>query len=67
MAVPICDKSARMVAEALMTHAFYRLGMCRQLVSDLDPEFQNEFVEELCRMLHVKQLRTTSYRPSANG
>jgi Integrase zinc binding domain len=42
IAVPIRDKSARTVAETLMNHVFGLWGMCRQLVSDLGPEFPNE-------------------------
>ena len=67
IAVPIRDKSARTVAEALMNHVFGIWGMSRQLVSDLGPEFQNDILKQLCSLLHVHQLRTTSYRPNANG
>ena len=45
----------------------YHRTICRQLVSDLGPEFQNEILHHLCQMLHVTQLRTTSYRPNCNG
>lgn len=46
---------------------FLSLGHNRQLVSDLGPEFQNDIIKQLCRMLHVMQLTKTSYLPNAYG
>lgn len=36
-------------------------------MSDLGPEFQNSILQTLCKLLQVRQLRTTSYRPNSNG
>jgi hypothetical protein len=60
IAVPLRDKTAIGVAEALMSNVFCTVGLSRQLVSDLGREFQNEVLQHLCRMLHVTQLKTTS-------
>ena len=67
IAVPLRDKSAVTVAEALFRHVFCVVGLSRQMISDLGPEFQNDIFRHLCRLLHVNQLRTTSYRPNCNG
>jgi transposase InsO family protein len=67
IAVPLRDKTAQSVANALVSHVFCRIGLCRQIISDLGPEFQNELFRHLCQLLHVQQLRTTSYRPNCNG
>ena len=67
IAVPLRDKSAISVAEALMANVFCNIGLCRQIVSDLGREFQNEIIQQLCQLLHINQLRTTSYRPNTNG
>ena len=67
IATPLPDKSAITVAEALVKEVFCKLGCSRQLVSDLGTEFQNEVIQQLCHMLEINQLRTTSYRPATNG
>ena len=67
IATPIPDKSANTVAAALVKEVFCKLGCSRQLVSDLGKEFQNEVMQQLCQMLDITQLRTTSYRPCTNG
>jgi hypothetical protein len=67
IAIPLRDKTATSIADALVTHVFCRIGLCRQLITDLGPEFQNEIFSHLCSLLHVRQLRTTSYRPNCNG
>jgi transposase InsO family protein len=67
IAVPLRDKTAVSVAKALVSNVFCRIGLCRQIISDLGSEFQNELFKHLCQLLHVQQLRTTSYRPNCNG
>ena len=66
-AVPLPDKSAITVADALVKEVFCKIGCSRQLVSDLGKEFQNSLMQHLCQMLDITQLRTTSYRPCTNG
>ena len=57
-AVPIADKSAISVARALVERIFCRYGTCLKLKTDLGREFMNEFLTEICRMLHI------SHKPS---
>jgi Integrase zinc binding domain/Integrase core domain len=59
-AVPLKEKTAKVVARALMENVFCKLGMARQIVSDLGPEFQNSILRSLCAQLQVNKLRTTS-------
>lgn len=67
IAVPIRDKTATTVADALIQNVFCRIGLCRQILSDLGPEFQNDVIRSVCQQLNIRQLRTTSYRPNCNG
>ena len=60
VAVPIRDKTAVTVAEALFRHVLCVLGLCRQIISDLGPEFKNDLFQPLCKLLHVTQLKITS-------
>jgi hypothetical protein len=69
IATPLRDKTAESVAEALVNQVFCKIGLCRQLCTDLGREFQNKMISHICRLLHVTQLqlRTTAYWPRCNG
>lgn len=67
IAVPLKDKSALTVADALVQNVFCRIGLFRQILSDLGPEFQNDVIRSVCRQLKVRQLKTASYRHNCNG
>ena len=67
VAVPLRNKSAVIVANALVEHVFLPLGSYRSMVSDQGREFCNEVLEEVTRLLGIEKLRTTAYRASANG
>jgi hypothetical protein len=67
IAIPLRDKTATSITDTLVTHVFCRIELCRQLITDLGPEFQNEIFRHLCSLLLVRQLRTTSYRPNCDG
>src|SRR5215831_16563781 len=66
-AIPIKDKEAATVAEAIFTHWVCRFGAPQALLSDLGTEFQNAILSDLCKMLGVHRLRTTAYKASTNG
>src|SRR5215470_13727905 len=66
-AVPIRDKEATTVADAIYTHWVCRLGAPQALLSDLGTEFQNAVLTDLCKLIGVQRLRTTAYKASTNG
>ena len=67
VAVPIRDKSALSVARVLVSDVFRKFGLFQSLQTDNGREFQNEILQHMCRLLHIDQLRITSYRPYSNG
>lgn len=67
IATPLPDKSAESVADALVHQVFCKFGFCRQICTNLGREFQNKIFTHICRLLHITQLRTTSYRLNCNG
>jgi transposase InsO family protein len=67
VAVPLRNKSAVTVANALVEHVFLPHGAHRSIVSDQGREFCNEVLDEVTRLLGVEKLRTSAYRASANG
>jgi len=64
VAVPIRDKSAKTVANALFRRVFCTFGTCREIISDLGTEFNNCLLSELCELFGIRKLRITGYRPS---
>lgn len=67
VAVPLRNKEAKTVANALVEKVFLPFGSYRSLVSDQGGEFCCAVLESITRLLGIDKLRTTSYRPSANG
>jgi hypothetical protein len=67
VAVPIKQKSAVVIATTLVEHLFLPFGTWRTIISDQGKEFCNEVLDKVASLLKVQKLRTTSYRPSANG
>jgi transposase InsO family protein len=67
IAVPLRDKTARAVADALFKHVFCKFGTCQEILSDQGTEFNNSMMEQMCELFGIRKLRTTGYRASANG
>jgi len=65
--LPLRNKEASTVAKALIEHVFLKYGLCHTLLTDLGKEFQCELLDELTNVLGVTKLRTSGYRPQANG
>ena len=67
VAIPTTDRSATTVARALFDNVFLKLGFPSTLLSDRGGEFLNAVLCEVSRLLSIKQVFTSSYRPRANG
>lgn len=67
VAAPLKNKTAVTVASALVERVFLPFGCYRALVSDQGTEFCNDVLNETTRLMGINKLRTTAYRPSANG
>jgi transposase InsO family protein len=64
--VPIKDKTALSVRDALLTHVLARFGSMAELVSDQGKEFAGEFAELLADCL-IDHRQTSRNHPQANG
>jgi len=58
-AYPVRVHTAPIVAKVLLDNFFSRYGMPR--------EFESELFKELCAAMEIEKIRTSSYKPSANG
>ena len=65
--VPLKDKSALTVANALLKHVYLIYGAVELQVHENGPEFVNAHLRHLSRMMEIQDLRSTPYRPVANS
>ena len=66
-AVALPNQEAETMAMAAVNEFFARFGFPLQLVTDQGANFQSKLFTEICKLLQIHKLRTTAYRPSANG
>jgi len=55
------------VAKYLVERVFLVYGVPTQLLSDRGAEFEGSVMSEVCRLMEIDKIRTTSYKPSTNG
>jgi len=67
LAFPVRNHEALTVAKYLVERVFLTYGVPLQLFSDRGAEFEGSIFKEMCEMLGVDKIRTTSYKPSTNG
>jgi transposase InsO family protein len=65
--VPLKNHFAKTVASALLKYVFCRFGLCREILSDQGTEFNSKLLLSLLSMFGIRKIRTTAYRPQANG
>jgi len=64
---PVRAHDATTVAKYLVERVFWTYGVPLQLLSDRGAEFEGSIFREVCAILGVDKIRTTSYKPSTNG
>ena len=55
------------VSEVLYTHWITKFGAPMQLLSDRGAEFESQLMADLCRLMGIEKLRSTSYEPRTCG
>ena len=65
-AIPLKGIEAERVAEALV-YVFSMMGIPKEILSDMGTQFTSNIMEEVSRLLSIKQLVTTPYHPACNG
>ena len=55
------------VAIKLVFEFVCRFGLPYEIHSDQGRNFKSDLFQEICRLLNIKNTRTTSYRPCSNG
>jgi hypothetical protein len=67
VAVPLRNKTAWSVANALVTKVYLVFGCSETQINDQGREFENEVMENAAKLLDIKRCRTSAYRPQGNG
>lgn len=65
--LPLRNKEALTVARKLVEEVFCRYGTPLELLSDRGGEVDGQVMNELCQLLHIDKLRTSSYHPACNA
>ena len=65
--VPLKNQEAETTARAAVNEFFSRFGNPSALVSDQGSNFESTLFKEMCKLLQIHKMRTSGYRPSANG
>ena len=61
------DQTAKTAAKLLYGGYISILRAPARLLSDRDANFTSSVIEEMCKILSIKQLQTMSYHPVTNG
>jgi len=64
---PIRNKEALTVAKVLVEKVFCRLGTPLSILSDRGGEVDGQIMHEVCQLLHIDKLHTSSYHPACNA
>ena len=60
------DRKAKIACKSVLDN-FLTFGIPLKLYSDQDPAYESELFQLLMKELGLKKLRTSGYRPQANG
>lgn len=63
----IKDQQASTLANKIVYEFLSWYGMCMDIHSDMGSNYQSKLFGEVCRLLEIKQTRTSGYRPMSNG
>jgi hypothetical protein len=67
LAVPIRQQDAVTVAKALVEEIILKFGIPQTILTDQGSNFMSEVFGNVCKLLKVKRIKCTAYRPQTNG
>ena len=66
-AIPIPQQDAETVARAFVLNIVLKFGAPAQLLTDQGSNFLSDLFKNMCRLLRIKKVQTTPFRPESNG
>ncbi|KAG5873048.1 hypothetical protein JTB14_010531 [Gonioctena quinquepunctata] len=65
--IPLPDQKADTIARAFVEQIIVRHGTPRKLLTDQGANFTSTLFKEVCKLLNIKKIQTSSYAPTSNG
>jgi hypothetical protein len=66
-AIPIPQQDADTVAREFVLNIILKMGTPKHLLTDQGANFLSELFKNTCKLLKIKKLQTTAFRPESNG
>jgi transposase InsO family protein len=66
-AIPIPQQDAETVARELVLNIILKIGTPKQILTDQGTNFLSDLFKNVCKLLRIKKLQTTAFRPESNG
>ena len=66
-AIPLPNQTAETIAQVFVEKVICRFGCPKVLLSDRGANFLSSLMMEVCRLMNVRKINTTSYRPQTDG
>ena len=61
------DQTAQTVVDCLVTEWICRYGVPSEILPDKGRNFESTLFQEMCRLLDIKKVGTSRYRPQSDG
>jgi hypothetical protein len=66
-AIPIPQQDAETIAREFVEHVILKMSTPRQVLTDQGANFLSDIFKNVCKLLRIKKLQTTAFRPESNG
>lgn len=66
-AIPIPQQDAETVAREFVVNVILKMGIPKQVLTDQGTNFLSDVFKNVCKLLRIKKLQTTAFRPESNG
>lgn len=66
-AFPIPNQEAKTVARYFVQEIVCRHGISKEILTDQGTNFLSKLFKNVCRLLKIKNIQTSAYRPESNG
>jgi transposase InsO family protein len=67
VASPIPNQESKTVAKSFVTNVICQYGTPHSILSDQGTNFMGQLFKDICKLLSIKKLHSTSYHPQTQG
>ena len=65
--VPMVSQTAEEVSRAFVEYFILKFGIPHGMISDQGTQFMSDLMQNICKLLNITKLRTSSHHPEGNG